>query len=101
MDSVTAVRSQVALPSSGATPAPDRLTSAPAAQTPRPVAQTVRSNAVHQPASLSAQVAVELADHDADQHPATAARAAADAARAAYIKASIAAGVSPLPLPGR
>jgi hypothetical protein len=59
----------------------------------------MRVDAVHQPAKLAAQVAVELADHDEDQHPATSARAAADAARAAYIKASIAAGVSPLPLP--
>lgn len=99
MDSVTAVRSQVPHPASGTPPVPDRLTSADAAQTPKPVAETIRSDAVRQPAALSAQVAVELADRDEDQHPATAARAAADAARAAYIKASIAAGVSPLPLP--
>jgi|JI7StandDraft_1071085.scaffolds.fasta_scaffold46741_3 hypothetical protein len=100
MDSVTAVRSQVPLPASGTHASPDRLTTAPAAQTPKPVTETIRSDAVLQPATLPAQVAVELADHDEDQHPATAARAAADAARAAYIKASIAAGVSPLPLPG-
>jgi hypothetical protein len=99
MDSVTAVRSQVPHPASGTPPLPDRLTSAAAAQTQKPVTETIRSDAVHQPAALSAQVAVEIADHDEDQHPATAARAAADAARVAYIKASIAAGVSPLPLP--
>lgn len=99
MDPVTAVRSQLPPPASQLQPAPERLTGAPAAQTPRPVTQTMRSEAVQQPATLAAQVAVELADHDEDQHPVTAARAAAEAARAAYIKASIAAGVSPLPLP--
>jgi predicted lipid-binding transport protein (Tim44 family) len=99
MDSVTAVRSQVPLPASGSPPAPDRLSSAPAAQTQKPVTETMRGDAVLQPATLSAQVAVELADRDEDQDPATAARAAADAAREAYIRASIAAGLSPLPLP--
>jgi hypothetical protein len=98
MDSVTAVRSQVPHPASGTPPSPDRLTSAAAAQTQKPITQPIRSDAVQQPASLSAQVAMELGEHKKDA-PATAARAAADAARDAYIKASIAAGVSPLPLP--
>ncbi|MCU0825840.1 MAG: hypothetical protein MUE52_00170 [Tabrizicola sp.] len=99
MDSVTAVRSQVPVPAPISQPAPDRLTTAPAAQTARPVTATQRVDAVAQPSTLPAQVAVELADHDEDQTPATAARAAADAAREAYIRASIAAGVNPLPLP--
>lgn len=99
MDSVTAIRSQVPVPASSSQPAPDRLTSAPAAQTKRPVTETIRKDAVHQPSGMAAQVAVELAEHDEDAHPATSARAAADAAREAYIKASIAAGISPLPLP--
>lgn len=99
MDSVTAVRSQLPVPAATSQTAPDRLTTAPAAQTAPPVTATLRKDAVAQPATLSAQVAVELADHDEDQHPVTAARAAADAAREAYIRASIAAGLSPLPLP--
>ena len=99
MDSVTAVRSQVPQPASPSQPAPERLTSAPAARTLPPVTGTILGDAVRQPATLAAQVAVELANHDEDQHPAATARAAADAAREAYIRASIAAGVSPLPLP--
>ena len=59
----------------------------------------MRRDAVRQSAGLAAQVAVELADRDEDQHPAAEARAVAQAARDAYIKASIAAGVNPLPLP--
>ncbi|OYW61321.1 MAG: hypothetical protein B7Z10_04965 [Rhodobacterales bacterium 32-66-7] len=98
MDAVTSVRSQ--MPAALPLALPERVASAPAAQTAPPVVQTVRNDAVQHPSTLAAQVAVELADQDEDQHPASAARAAADAARAAYIKASIAAGVSPLPMPG-
>lgn len=98
MDSVTAVRSQVPGPASTAPPAPDPIISAPAAKTARPVTATMRKDAVQQPAGMAAQVAVELADRD-QSHPAAAARQAADAAREAYIRASIAAGLSPLPLP--
>lgn len=100
MDSVTAVRAQLPPPASLTQPEPERVVSAPAAQTQAPVAGPLRNDAVRQPPTLSAQVAVELAEHDEDAHPTTSARAAADAARAAYIKASIAAGISPLPLPG-
>ena len=99
MESVSAVRSQLPLPAPSSQATPERLTSAPAAQTQAPVAPTFLADAVRQPAKLAAQTTVELADRDEDQHPAAAARAAADAARTAYIKASIAAGVSPLPLP--
>jgi hypothetical protein len=99
MDSVTAVRSQLPQPTAPASAPAERLVSVAAAQTPPPVAATERSDAVRQPAATMAQVAVELAERDEDQHPATTARAAAEAAREAYIKASIAAGISPLPLP--
>lgn len=44
-------------------------------------------------------VAVTLAERDPGDHPAAAARAASDAAREAYIRASREAGVNPLPLP--
>jgi hypothetical protein len=48
---------------------------------------------------MAAQVSVQLAEREADHHPADQARAAAIAAREAYISASIAAGMNPLPLP--
>jgi hypothetical protein len=99
MDPVTAVRMQLPLPSSPAQPATDRLTSAPAAQTAPPVTETALTDAVHQPALSPDLVTARLAERDESEHPAVEARAAADAAREAYIKASIAAGVSPLPLP--
>jgi hypothetical protein len=44
-------------------------------------------------------VAGRLAERDESDHPAAEARVAAEAAREAYIRASRAAGVSPLPLP--
>lgn len=53
------------------------------------------------PRSAGATASVQLAQADADHHPAAVARTtAAEAARAAYIRASMAAGISPLPLPG-
>lgn len=84
---------------SASQPAPERGISVPAAKSTRPVAEPLRREAVHQPAGSAAQVAVELAERGGDRHPAAEARAAAQAAKDAYIKASIAAGVSPLPLP--
>jgi hypothetical protein len=63
------------------------------------VSEPLRKNALPQPGSAAAAVASRLAERDESDHPAPEARAAADAARAAYIKASIAAGLSPLPLP--
>ena len=99
MDPVTAVRMQLPLPPSPTQPATDRLTSAPAAQTAPPVTETALKEAVHQPALSAGLVTARLAERDESDHPAVEARAAADAAREAYIKASIAAGVSPLPLP--
>ena len=50
-------------------------------------------------AASSAILTTRLAERDESRHPAAEARIAADAARKAYIKASIAAGVSPLPMP--
>lgn len=99
MDPVTAVRLQLPSPSLPSQPAPDRLASAPAAQTAPSVAETLRADAIRQPAVATGIIATQLAERDESDHPAVEARAAADAARAAYIKASIAAGVSPLPLP--
>lgn len=99
MDSVSAIRSQLPVPAAQAQPAPDRVTGIAAAQSVRPVAAPMRAEAVTPPSGMAAQVAVELAERDRDRHPAVEARAAAQAARDAYIRASIAAGVSPLPLP--
>ena len=99
MDLVTAVRLQVPQPASPSQPVAERLTSAPAAQTAQPVTETMRSDAVRQPAMTVGSIATHLAERDDSTHPASEAHAAANAAREAYIKASIAAGVSPLPLP--
>lgn len=99
MDLVLSIRSQMPLAASTTPTAPERMVSGPAAKSVRPVTETLRHEAVHQPPGSAAQVAVELADRDQGQHPAAEARATAQAAREAYIKASIAAGLSPLPLP--
>jgi hypothetical protein len=48
----------------------------------------------------AAAVTARLAERDESDHSVPEARIAAEAAREAYIRASIAAGVSPLPLPG-
>lgn len=99
MDPITAIRSQVPQPASPVPATMDRLTSAPAAQTVPPVAATLRRDAVRHPATTAGAINSRLAERDERNHPALAARAAADAAREAYIKASIAAGINPLPLP--
>lgn len=100
MDPVTALRPQV-LPHAPVPQAPaDRLISAPAAQTAPPVTDTLRVDAVRHPAWAAGLVAAPFAERDESGHPATEARAAADAAREAYIRASIAAGINPLPLRG-
>jgi hypothetical protein len=99
MDPVTAVRLQAPPLPLASQSAPDRPTSAPTAQTSPAVAETLRLDTVRQPAVAAGIVTARLAERDEGEHPAAAARAAADAAREAYIKASIAAGVSPLPLP--
>ena len=99
MDPVTAIRLQAPAPSVPAQPATDRLTSAPAAQTAPPVAEAERFDAFLIKAYSAGIVVSLLVVSDLSEHPAAGARAAADAAREAYITASIAAGVSPLPLP--
>jgi len=99
MDLISAVRSAQPVAQAAPQPPPERAVSAPAAASTRPVGEALRRDAVHPPSAAAAQVSVELADRDRDRHPASDARAAAEAARNAYIKASIAAGLSPLPLP--
>lgn len=99
MDLISAIRSQQPVQLPAAQQAPDRPVSAAAAASSKPVAETIHRQAPQPPASAGAQVSIRLADRDDDRHPAAEARAAAQAARDAYIKASIAAGVSPLPLP--
>ena len=99
MDQVSALRLQMPVPAAQLQPTEARITSALAADSARPLADTQRRDAVQQPSGMMAQAAVELGERDRDHHPAADARAAALAARDAYIKASIAAGMSPLPLP--
>jgi hypothetical protein len=72
---------------------------APAVEAARAVAGTVRYDAPAPVVATTAVVKTRLAERDEGHHPAAEARIAADAARDAYIKASIAAGLSPLPLP--
>jgi hypothetical protein len=59
----------------------------------------MRADALRQPVETAALVTLSLAERDESDHPAAAARAASEAARDAYVRASLAAGVSPLPLP--
>lgn len=80
-------------------PSVDRAVSVAASASTAPVAETLRRDAVQSPSAATAQVSVQLAERDEDHHPAAQARAAAMAAREAYIQASIAAGLSPLPIP--
>ena len=54
---------------------------------------------MRQPDRATGTVGLQLAAVEEDHEPVVAARAAAEAARNAYIRASIAAGVSALPLP--
>lgn len=99
MDLISAVRSQAPIQQPSQPLAADRTVTAPAAASARPVAETLRRDAVQSPSGMAAQVSVQLAEREADHHPADQARAAAIAAREAYISASIAAGLNPLPLP--
>ena len=97
MTMITSVRAP--LPVSDA-PAlvPERRRSDPAvAGTTAPVARTLTERAVRQPMTKPASSGASLLE--ARTQPETTAVAAAEAARTAYIKASIAAGINPLPLP--
>ncbi len=95
MGIMTAVRSQVPV----LQPLPAHLSPnrAASALSGAPVAEPILRTAVRQTERMQETVAPHTA-LGAD-HPVAAAREAADAAREAYIRASIAAGISPLPLP--
>ena len=67
------------------------------AGTAAPVSRTLTEQAVRQPMTKPASSGASLLD--VRTRPETTAVAAAEAARHAYIKASIAAGINPLPLP--
>jgi len=100
MGLITAVRSQLPLPATPPQPVQETSTRAPAPVSAPATAEPIRDDALRQPAETAARAAVILAERDEDHHPATAAKAASEAAREAYIRASRAAGVNPLPLPG-
>lgn len=99
MSVVTAFRTQAPLAAPVPAAKPDAANRAPVEGTSRPVAAPERKDAPAQPAATAASVTTHLAERDESRHPAAEARQAAEAAREAYIQASIAAGVSPLPLP--
>jgi hypothetical protein len=99
MDMVTAVRSQVPGLPSAALARPEPAGRTPLVEAARPVSAPAREDAPAQTTAAAASVSARLAERDESRHPAAEARIAADAAREAYIRASIAAGVSPLPLP--
>ncbi|MBL9047284.1 MAG: hypothetical protein JNK34_08250 [Tabrizicola sp.] len=99
MGMITSIRAPILAGEAPAPVASADLRNTPAARpnTAQPVAETMLSPAAQQPAAnTGAAVPRLLAANPAKE---TSAAAAAEAARAAYIKASIAAGISPLPLP--
>jgi hypothetical protein len=99
MNLITAIRSQGPIPATApATPEP--MARMPVVEAARPVAGTQRKDAVIQARGTGTPPNARLAERDESDHPATEARAAAEAARRAYIEASRAIGISPLPLPG-
>ena len=99
MGIMSAVRSQVPVPASQPHPVTAASERASVARSIAAVAEPLRPDAVRQPDIAPASVGVQLAEVDENREPVVAARAAAEAARDAYIRASIAAGVNPLPLP--
>jgi hypothetical protein len=99
MSMITATRPQAPASASAPQGRPDPAGRAPPAGTARPVTTPERQDAPAQATATAASVTARLAERDESRHPAAEARIAADAAREAYIRASIAAGVSPLPLP--
>ena len=99
MSIMSAVRSQVPVPASPPPPAHAASERIAAAQSVPAVAQPEQPQSVRQPDRATGNARVQLAAVDEEHEPVVAARAAAEAARDAYIRASIAAGVSALPLP--
>ncbi|MFP5480026.1 MAG: hypothetical protein ACLGIE_10125 [Alphaproteobacteria bacterium] len=99
MSIMSAVRSLVPVPASPPQPSNPAGERAAAAQSVSAVAQPERPQSVRQPDRATGTVGLQLAAVEEDHEPVVAARAAAEAARNAYIRASIAAGVSALPLP--
>jgi len=97
MELIVSLRSQ--FPQLAVTPAPVSPSVTPPGEM-KAVAVPQRVTAVLPGRSAIAAASTQLAESDEDAHPAATARAAAEAARQAYIRASLAAGISPLPLSG-
>jgi hypothetical protein len=97
MSNVKAIRSQAVVPP--ATPRPESAGRSVLEKAADRTAVPERLDAPVQTAATAASVTSRLAERDESPHPANQARIAANAAREAYIRASIAAGLSPLPLP--
>lgn len=99
MNPISTARAQMPLPAAAAPAAVEAASRQPVAQKPRPVAEPLREDSVRQPRGSGAALRSELLDRDEGRHPAAEARQAAEAAREAYLRASRAAGINPLPLP--
>jgi hypothetical protein len=100
MGSISAYRGQGPVAAMPVPPVPDTAPRRSPAPDAAPVTAPQRQAALSHPAASQALVTARLAERDETDHPATEARIAAEAAREAYIRASLAAGISPLPLPG-
>lgn len=100
MGLITAVRSQIQVAANRATPSQEGSPRQTPIETIAPVAEPQDANAVVPSGSTAALVTARLAERDESDHPVAEARIAAEAARDAYIRASIVAGVSALPLHG-
>ena len=95
---ITAVRSQMPVAPNPA-PQPPEASPRQLVETAAPVSEPQRNDAMPHLGLSAAMVTARLAERDESDHPVPEARIAAEAAREAYIRASIAAGLSPLPLP--
>ena len=97
MELMPVLRAQLPLPAAPP-PVAETSRSVPPGTTPA-VAAPEQPQAVQVALSAAASLPVHRAPIDEDGPPVSDARFAAEAAWKAYIRASIAAGVSPLPLP--
>lgn len=97
MGIMTAIRPQLPLPLAPPHPTPS-TTDPPRADGAKPVADPILPNALRQP-DRAAALGLQLADADGNPPEEAARKAASKAAQQAYIRASLAAGISPLPLP--
>ena len=97
MGIMTAIRPQLPLPLAPPHPVPS-TTEPPRANGTKPVADPILPEALRQPDRVAA-LELQLADANGKPPEEAARKVASEAAQQAYIRASLAAGISPLPLP--